>query len=103
MRHKHPFQIEADKEFIQNFGQEAFDTLPNYKTTVRYSKVLNLCCDTEPSIYRNVEVFSNSTHNAIHIECPVCARQSFKIWLPIENKSLAPSEPQIRYWNSGKS
>lgn len=64
---------------------------------------INQCCNTNPIIHSNVEVFSNSPRNTVHIECPVCSRQSFKIWLPIENKSKLPSEVQIRYWNSGKS
>jgi len=57
------------------------------------------CCGTEPNILSNIEVFSNTTRKAIHIDCSVCNRQSFKIYLPTENKSIAPSEIQIRYWN----
>lgn len=95
---KLPFQIEADKQFIRDFGTPYKNHPIGDLTTT-----INQCCNTEAKIHSNVEAFSNFTRNAIHIECSVCARQSFKIWLPIESKSRTPSEVQIRYWNSEKS
>lgn len=58
------------------------------------------CCDTVPNIQSYISGrLSCIPRNAIYIECPVCSRQSFKIWLPIKNKSGTPSEVQIKYWN----
>jgi hypothetical protein len=64
---------------------------------------ISKCCDTEPNIVKQTEVFVNELLPYVVISCPTCHRQSFKVYTKFGVKSQLPSEVQIRYWNSEKS
>ncbi len=119
---KHPFQIEADKQFIRDFGTPYKDHPQGDLTIIggveAFSKYdgsypslgnpnplpeIAKCCGTEPNIVKQTEVFVNELIPYVVISCPTCHRQGFKVYTKFGVKSHLPSEIQIRHWNRGKS